>query len=149
MVEVRGMAQGPEVTPTGEQPQTEVTVTTPQRGGATFLWGFVLGLIIGGAAMTAVLVRQWYMPLQSIREENASLQDQLARLQENVTKANEIRRKAEAAAEQLATAFRQLQDALSKLGIQLPEASEAQKPPQPEKGKQPTEQPQQPPTPQQ
>ncbi|MCS7253602.1 MAG: hypothetical protein RMK18_06875 [Armatimonadota bacterium] len=121
------MAQEPEVTPTQAQ-QAEAKPPAQPRAGASFLWGFILGLIIGGAAMTAVLVQQWYIPLQSEREERASLQDQLTRLQEVVAKANETRRQAELAAEQISKAFRELQDALSKLGIQLPEAAPEEKP---------------------
>lgn len=106
-----------------------------------------MGLIIGGAAMTAVLVYEWYMPLQSEREEKASLQDQLMRLQDMVVKANETRKQAELAAEQISKAFRELQDALSKLGIQLPEAApkeEATEGGQPETQPPETQQPQQP-----
>lgn len=143
------MSQAPEVTPTPEQPQAEVRA--PARAGASFLWGFILGLIIGGAAMTAVLVQQWYIPLQNETEEKSTLQEQLMHLQDMVAKANETRRQAELAAEQIAKAFRELQDALSKLGIQLPEASpkeEAAEKTQPEQPPQPTEgqapQPQQP-----
>lgn len=141
------MAQEPEVTPTQAQ-QVEAKPPTQPRAGVSFLWGFILGLIIGGAAMTAVLVYQWYLPLQSEMEEKASLQDQLARLQDMVAKANETRRQAELAAEQISKAFRDLQDALSKLGIQLPEATPkeeategAQQPPQPQPEAQPQPQP--------
>lgn len=146
--EVIGMAQGPEVTPTEAQ-QAEVKPPTQPRAGASFLWGFILGLIIGGAAMTAVLVYEWYMPLQSEREEKASLQDQLMRLQDMVVKANETRKQAELAAEQISKAFRELQDALSKLGIQLPEAAPKKEAteggqPQPETQPPETQQPQQP-----